>query len=335
MNLMLKNPTYFNNLYYRCLVGLMVVCTALYIRNIGPFTGQPIYVFPLFVLPYLSYFCICFALFHLVVRYDLRRLGWLLLCSLLIACSYWLVKSYYYVLLPKVNVVFFTDWEERHRWELFTKICQGLLIMLSLIVADYFGCNWLKVKFQSMRLERIMRDRADSHLLSGHFLRRLYQLTSKGKREVNVEVLDFFQYISNKLTQQHVRVALEEEWHYVKRMITLCNDRTFDIQGEAQVPLRIWNRSVPSLALMTWIENAVEYSTDDGHSPICLSWSAQSDRVVLEIRNAIAATSINRGTGNGLKLVNRLYESCDMDRMDLTYTVENDTFFIVKLSFLI
>ncbi|MDH5826420.1 hypothetical protein [Sphingobacterium faecium] len=268
------------------------------------------------------------------MRYDLRRLGWLLLCSLLVAGSYWVVKSYYYVLLPKLDVVFFTDWEEHHRWKLFTKICQGLLIMLSLIVADYFGCNWLKVKLQTLRLERTMRDRADSSLLSGHFLRRLYQLTSKGKTEVNVEVLDFFQYISNKLVAQHVRVALEEEWHLVKRMIALCHDRRFEIQGEEHVPQRIWSRSVPSLGLMTWVENAVEYSTE-GALPICLTWSSQSDRVVLEIRNTISLSNIKRGTGNGLKLVNRLYESCKKERVQLEYTIENNTFFIVKLTFYI
>lgn len=335
MNISIKNPAYLNNLLYRCSVGLVLFFTVLYILNIGLFNGQPMYVFPLFVAPYLSYFCICFVLFHLIVRYHYARIGWVFLCSILVVGSYWLVKSYYYVLLPAVEVVFYSDWEENHQWVLIKKICQGFFYILLLIVADHYCCNWLKVKLQSLRLERIMKDRADSHLLSGHFLRRLYQLTSKGKTEVNVEVLDFFQQISNKLAQQHVRVALEEEWHFVKRMIALCHDRKFEIQGEEHVPQRIWNRSVPSLGLMTWIENAVEYSTEDGHIPICLAWTSESDRLVLEIRNAISLSNIKRGTGNGLKLVNRLYESCNKDHVHLEYTIENNTFFIVKLTFFI
>ncbi|TCR14381.1 hypothetical protein EDF67_101485 [Sphingobacterium sp. JUb78] len=329
----IKNTTYLYNLYYRCLLVMSIFLMVIYIRNIGTFTGQPIYVFPLFVAPYLVYFCICYALFHLSVRFRLRQLGWLVLCAALVLGSFWIVKSYYYTLLPTIKVVFYSAWQNNHQGILLNKISQGLFYILLLIVVDYFVFKWLKIKIQSTRLERMMRDRADSSLLSGHFLRRLYQLASKGKKEVDVEVLDFFQSISNKLVAQNVRVALEEEWYFVKRMVALCHDRHFEINGEEHVSQQIWNRSVPSLSLVTWIENAVAYSIDGANNPITLTWINQPDKLVLEIRNRMHTTSIKRGTGNGLRLVNRLYESCKNDRVELQYTIEKNTYFIVKLSF--
>jgi len=330
----IKNTTYLYNLYYRCLLFMSIFFMVIYIRNIGTFTGQPMYVFPLFVAPYLLYFCICYALFHLSVSFRIRQLAWLILCSLLVLGSFWVVKSYFYNLLPAIGVVFYSSWEDHHHWVLLQKIGQGLFIILLLIGVDYFLFKWLKTKIKSTRLELMMRDRADSSLLSGHFLRRIYQLTAKGKKKVDVEVLDFFQTISNKLVAQNVRVALEEEWYFVKRMIALCYDRHFEIHGEEYVSQQFWNRSVPSLSLLTWIENAVAYSMDGTDNPITLTWINQSDNLVLEIRNTIHTTSIKRGTGNGLRLVNRLYESCKNDRIALEYTIENNTYFIVKLSFL-
>lgn len=333
MNISIKYATYLYNLYYRCLLGMLLFFTVLYLLNADLFKGRPLYIFLLFVAPYLFYYCICFVFFHLLVRYSVRQLGWTILCALLILGSFWMVKSYYYVLLPAIKVVFYSEWKDHHSWILLKKIFQGLFFILLLIAVDYYFFNWLIVKIQSRRLERMMRDRADSSLLSGHFLRRMYQLTARGKKEVDVEVLDFFQSISNKLVAQQVRVALEEEWSFVKRMLALCSDRQFVIQGEEQVPQQIWNRSVPSLSLMTWIENAVTYSTDGSEDPIVLTWTIQLDRVVLEIRNTIAVTNIKRGTGNGLRLVNRLYESCQNDRIHLEYAIEHESFFSVKLSF--
>lgn len=333
MNISIKYLTYLYNLYYRCLFAMILFYMVLYLLNADLFKAHTFYVFPLFVAPYLLYYGICFAFVHMLLRAPRHQWVWIGLCGLLILGSFWIVKSYYYVLLPAFNIVFYSEWKEHHTWILLKKIFQGLFFILLLIAVDYYCFNWLIMKVQSMRLERILRDRADSSLLSGHFLRRLYQLTAKGKKQVDVEVLDFFQSISNKLVAQQVRVALEEEWSFVKRMIALCPDRQFVIMGEQQVPQQIWNRSVPSLSLMTWIENAVTYSTDGSADPIVLNWTTEPDRTVLEIRNAISAASITKGTGNGLRLVNRLYESCQNDRVHLEYTVDDQSFFSVKLSF--
>ena len=333
MNVSMKYATYLYNLYYRCLLGMILFYMVLYLLNADLFKAHPFYVFPLFVAPYLLYYGICFAFVHLLLRAPKRQWAWIGLGGLLILGSFWIVKSYYYILLPAIKVVFYSAWKDDHYWILLKKIFQGLFFILLLIAVDYYCFNWLIMKIQTKRLERILRDRADSSLLSGHFLRRLYQLTARGKKQVDVEVLDFFQSISNKLVAQHVRVALEEEWSFVKRMIALCPDRQFVIIGEEQVLQQIWNRSVPSLSLMTWIENAVTYSMDGSADPIVLSWNTEPDRTVLEIRNAISTASIAKGTGNGLRLVNRLYESCQNDRVHLDYTVDDHSFFSVKLSF--
>ncbi|MNI24264.1 hypothetical protein D3C73_778780 [compost metagenome] len=163
---------------------------------------------------------------------------------------------------------------------------------------------------------------------------KLYRFAAEKKIVFDLKVLDFFQYVINKIAARDTRVALAEEWAYLKQLVDMCVHRTIEIKGEELVPGYIWNRSVPTLSLMTWIENAVSYSPIGKAIPIVIEWADENGATVFRVRNRIASDNEKKGTGRGLELVNRLFEPLKEHRVNVAYRIEEQMYFAVELKFL-
>jgi hypothetical protein len=328
------NLTFFNKLHYRFVLGIAVLTLVLVILHVNLWMNHSLLIFLLFIVPYLFYFTVSFMIFH-IIRQQKYRLWFVLLPSVvLLVMVYDVVKWYYYSFLTTHNVVFYYPWAEGDAQKLFIKIIRGLSFVVLLLSVDTIFWQKRRKKMKINELELAVKDISDNALLSGHFLFKLYQFSVEKKIVFDLKVLDYFQYIINKIAMRDARVGLDEEWIYLKQLVNMCVHRTIEIKGEEVVPRYIWSRSIPALSLMTWIENAVSYSPIGKAIPIVLEWIQENDTTIFKVRNRIADSVEEKGSGKGLELVNRLFEPLQKDRVNVAYRIEGREYFVVELKFM-
>ncbi|WP_448138057.1 hypothetical protein [Sphingobacterium siyangense] len=328
------NLSFLNQLHYRFLLGITALAVLLGILFKDLWLNHPLNIFIIYIIPYLFYFTVCFSTFH-IIRTQ-RYLLWFVLVPgvALLVLVYPIVKWYYYSFLTAHGVVFYSPWKDGDAQELFIKIVRGLAFMWLFISAETFFWQKKNKKMKISKLQLAVKDISDHALLSGHFLFKLYQFAVEGRIVFDIKVLDYFQYIINKIATRDTRVALAEEWAYLKQLVDMCVHRAIEIKGEELVPNYIWNRSVPTLSLMTWIENAVSYSPIGKAIPIVIEWADENEATVFRVRNRIASDNEKKGTGRGLELVNRLFEPLKEHRVNVAYRIEEQMYFVVELKFL-
>lgn len=328
------NLFFFNPLHYRWLIGITVLTLLLIVLHVNLWWNHSIQIFSLFIVPYLFYFTVSFITFH-IIRQQKYRLWFALLPGvILLVLVYDVVKWYYYSFLTAHGIVFYYPWMEGDAQKLWIKIIRGLAFVVLLLALDTFFWQKKRKKLKISELQLAVKDISDNALLSGHFLFKLYQFSVEKRIVFDLKVLDFFQYIINKIAMRDTRVALDEEWAYLKKLVNMCVHRTIEIKGEEAVPGYIWNRSVPALSLMTWIENAVSYSPIGKVIPIVIEWIQENDATIFKVRNRIAGGVEEKGSGRGLELVNRLFESLQKDRVNVAYRIEEEKYFVVELKFM-
>ncbi|MGJ1436060.1 hypothetical protein [Sphingobacterium siyangense] len=328
------NLSFLNQLHYRFLLGITALAVLLGILFKDLWLNHPPNIFIIYIIPYLFYFTVCFSTFH-IIRTQ-RYLLWFVLVPgvALLVLVYPIVKWYYYSFLTAHGVVFYSPWKDGDAQELFIKIVRGLAFMWLFISAETFFWQKKNKKMKISKLQLAVKDISDHALLSGHFLFKLYQFAVEGRIVFDLKVLDYFQYIINKIATRDTRVALVEEWTYLKQLVDMCVHRTIEIRGEELVPAYIWNRSVPTLSLMTWVENAVSYSPIGKAIPIVIEWLDENNATVFRVRNRIASHNEKKGTGKGLELVNRLFEPLKEHRVNIAYRIEEQMYFVVELKFM-
>ncbi|MGE8426721.1 MAG: hypothetical protein ACN6O7_02550 [Sphingobacterium sp.] len=328
------NLSFLNQLYNRFLLGITALAVLLGIVFKDLWLNHPLTIFILYIIPYLFYFTVSFITFH-IIRLKKFRLWYVLAAStVLLVLVYPIVKWYYYSFLTAHGVIFYFPWKDGDAQKLFIKIVRGLAFVLLYLSADTFFWQKRNKKMKISRLQLAVKDIADNALLSGHFLHKLYQFSVEKRIVFDLKVLDFFQYIINKIATRGTRVALAEEWAYLNQLVDMCVHRSIEIKGEELVPGYIWNRSVPTLSLMTWIENAVSYSPIGKAIPIVIEWLNENETIVFRVRNRIASDNEKKGTGRGLELVSRLFEPLQEDRVNVAYRIEGEMYFVVELKFM-
>jgi len=308
------------------LIGLTLI-NAAKIHRFTPLT------FAIFVLPYLVYFClIYFGYRATLAQRPYRWLGYGLIVTAVLS-SYAVVKYYFYDLVPQFMDGFTAPWLPEHKPVLISKIIGGLLIFIIINAVDYLAWEWYFIRVEFRLAEAKIQNISNVQLLSGHFLGNVYDLLRPRSKSIRSSILNFFQYVSNKITNPKVLVPVEEEWSYVKQLISFCSHRNFIVEGEELLDRKLLNRSIPTLTIMSWIENAVKYSPEDPNEWIELKWIKVVGGTQLQIRNRIAADNIEKGTGKGLALVNKLFDSMKNQLIVLEYEIVDAKYFIVKLTF--
>lgn len=228
---------------------------------------------------------------------------------------------------------FTAPWLPEHKPVLISKIIGGLLIFIIIYAVDYLAWEWYFIRGEFRLAEAKIQNISNVQLLSGHFLGNVYDLLQPRSKRIRSSILNFFQYVSNKIANPKVLVPVHEEWSYVKQLISFCTHRNFIVEGEELMDRKLLNRSIPTLTIMSWIENAVKYSPEDPNEWIELKWIKVVGGTQLQIRNRIAADNIEKGTGKGLALVNKLFDSMKNQLIVLEYEIVDAKYFIVKLTF--
>lgn len=321
----------FRSLHVRWFVGIIVWLIILWFAEFRVLIHHPAYIFFLYALPYLFYYTVCFLIFHNIWRHGYGKWLVLLPCMVLLLTVYDIVKLYLYDLLPSWDVVFFYPWKEGDEQKLMRKIVRGLLLATIYLLVDHLISRIRVNGTETQQLQRTLDNISNSNLLSGHFLRRLFDMAVQGKIAFDLKVMDFFQYVINKMALRDTLVSLDEEWRYLRQLIEMSVHHRFEIKGVENIPAWLWNRSVPTLTLMTWIENATEYSAKN--QLILLEWTVMEHAVILRICNRMDRECVSRGTGRGLDLVNRLYEPLRHQGCTLQYRIEDEACFVVELKF--
>lgn len=323
----------YDSLFMRLVIAASVMLIGLTLVNVAKIHRFTPFTYTIFLLPYLTYFCLIYLGYRVTI--GQQRYRWLGYGVSIVAVlsSYTVVKYYFYDLVPQYIDGFTAPWLPEHKPVLISKIIGGLLFFAIIYLADYFAWEWYFIRVEFRQAEAKIQNISNVQLLSGHFLSNVYDLLRARNKNIRSRSLVFFQYVSNKIANPKVLVPLHEEWSYLKLLLSFCTHRNFIIKGEELLSRKLLNRSIPTLTIMTWIENAVNYSPDSPYEFIEVKWIAVFDGVQLQIRNRIAADNIVKGTGRGLALVNKLFDSMKNQLIVLEYEIAEQEYFIVKLTF--
>lgn len=324
---------FYHSLFRRMFLAIIVMLIGFILVNATKLYRFTPLTFTLLTIPYELYFCIFYLGYRIVIpQKKYSWIGLLLITSCLIS-SYPFIKYYFYELVPQYIQSFSDPWIPEHKSKLIAKITGGLLFFTGIYAIDYFGWEKYYMDLQFKEVQEKLKNFTNVQLLSGHFLRKLHNILSEQSITVRSSSLDFFQYVSDKIAKPKVLVPLREEWAYLKRLISYSKDRCFIVEGEELLDRKAMNRSIPTLTIMTWIENAIAYSPYDPAEFIRLKWLRTERGLQLQICNRIASDNMEKGTGKGLELVNRLFETMKSQLITLQYSIEKQKYFVVTLTF--
>ncbi|MEN5055609.1 hypothetical protein [Sphingobacterium kitahiroshimense] len=333
MNIQSNLKSIQHSLLKRMAICLVILLLGLTIVNFGKLHLFTPLTFTLYVLPFMLFFSAMYTCYRMALRKGRLWFLWWLLLILFVGITYRCVKYYYYDLVPLFFKGFTTAWKPEHRTELLSRINGGRLFFVAIVAADYFAWAHFYTNALSKKVQAQLHSMSDVQLLSGHFMRRLYNIVRMQRKSVQSESLNFFQYVTDKIAKPTVLVPLKEEWHYLMLLVSYSTDRSFIVEGDELLDQAMWNRSVPTLSLMTWIENAIAYSPCDPVEPIVIRWTKVPQGMQLQIKNCIASADLQHGTGKGLQLVNRLYEQMNNQFIELEYALDDQKYFVIKLTF--
>lgn len=314
------------NPFSRFLVFLTVLFTALYLLNHNVSDQMTFKRLLFFVLPYLFYFSLLYWVYYLAIKSTkVLRCCILLIGAIALGTSYWVIKWYYYEALLQIDIRFFHDWKPSDEVILLRKIGRAIFIFCLVYCVDYFFVEKRIVDLRYNVLEKQLNNLKHSFFLSGHSITNIFDLIKENRLRSSKKVMDFLMYVEQMNRLKRIYVPLEEEWEQLLVFTSLSTDRTFLIEGEELVSEQVWNRSVPGLSLITWMDNALNYSVDK-QIPIKIIWSRTETGLQLCIENRVSTHRPRKGSGNGLALVNALFETLIENGIQVHYAQEGDIY---------
>jgi len=281
-------------------------------------------------LPYFICLWIWLLLAHLVRKYPNYFLGYLILGLLHIIFSFYGAYFYFYEFLPQYDIILFTKPIDGHHDRFIVKLATAHLIFILMASVDYYFWDKIMLNIQVRALLKKDNNLTTNRHISIHFLKSLLAIVNRSNLDNWREVNNFFQYVITNISQARSYVALEEEWRNLKILISICTHRRIELYGENLLSDKDWNRSVPAICLLTWMENAITYSPSHSDFPIELKWSNSDEGLQLAISNQISKSAINTvKAGQGLKLLDAVFVDT---KYDVDYKKSNDQKFEVRFT---
>ncbi|WDF66927.1 hypothetical protein PQ465_11480 [Sphingobacterium oryzagri] len=223
--------------------------------------------------------------------------------------SPYLTYLYIYELLPRQSIVFFSSPIQGYEHRFIARTVTPNLLFLLIACLDYNFWDNTLLEVKMRRLRRTLSEHSDSYQLSMHFISNLLRMVRVNRLARKDLIYDFFDYVFINLYDRRIRVSLIEEWTQVKSLMYICSHRQYWIKGEEALEINEWNRSVPALSLLTWMENAIQYSPASENVPIMINFTSSFKGLCITISNVIGqGDTAERLNGKGLLLVNRLSE---------------------------
>jgi two-component system LytT family sensor kinase len=111
--------------------------------------------------------------------------------------------------------------------------------------------------------------------------------------------------LRTSIGEERDEVLLDEEWRFVSRYLAIEQIRFGDrLQTRSEIPQDLLDERVPSFALQTLVENAVQHGATPRVAPteIVVSAARGPNELTLAVRNTGDANAATNGSGNGTGL---------------------------------
>ncbi|MGE8424293.1 MAG: hypothetical protein ACN6PI_15765, partial [Sphingobacterium siyangense] len=220
-----------------------------------------------------------------------------------------------------------------HLMQFHNRIMVGNLLALGiafLVHIVYRFCSfWLRFQLLTMELDAGRL----AGRLSRHFVKEWIKIVQYNKLLHRNDTLELFRYIIAVTANRKVKVSIAEEWKQLKVMASCFTDRLMLFKGEEALFATDWSRSIIAASMLSWFENALNYSPQGAQGQIIMEWTRLDGRLHFQMINYVSGKRSEGHTGEGNKLLQELFDAVLPGRYRIEYHEQN-AIFSVQLTLL-
>lgn len=123
-----------------------------------------------------------------------------------------------------------------------------------------------------------------------------------------------------------VKVSIAEEWKQLKVMASCFTGRLMLFKGEEALFATDWSRSIIAASMLSWFENALNYSPQGAQGQIIMEWTRLDGQLHFQMTNYISGQHSEGHTGSGNKLLQELFDVVLPGTYRIEYHEQNSIF---------
>lgn len=234
--------------------------------------------------------------------------------------------DYTYSWLPVHGISFVGKLTDHRLMQFHNRIMVGnaLAFGLACLVQLVYTCSSFWFRFQRLKME------LDTERLAGrlsmHFVKEWTKIVEHNKLLHRSNTLELFRYMIAVTANKKVKVAIAEEWSQLKVMASCFTDRLILFKGEELLGATDWSRSIIAASMLSWFENALNYSPHGERGQIILEWIRVDGQVQFQMINRVGGRHSEGHTGAGIQLMQELFDAALPGRYRIEYHEQNSIF---------
>lgn len=241
-----------------------------------------------------------------------------------LSIDFWV--DYTYSWLPVHGISFVGKLTDYRLMQFHNRIVVGNVLALGLafllhIVYKYCSFwlrfQWLKMELDTGRL---------AGRLSMHFVKEWIKIVQHNKLLHHSDMLELFRYIIAVTANRKVKVAIGEEWKQLKVMASCFTDSAVLFKGEEVLFATDWSRSIIAASMLSWFENALNYSPRGAQGQIIMEWTRVDGQLHFQMINYVSGKRSAGHTGVGNKLLQELFDAVLPGTYRIEYREQNPIF---------
>lgn len=241
-----------------------------------------------------------------------------------LSMDFWV--DYTYSWLPAHGISFAGKLTDYHLMQFHNRIMVGNLLTIGLAAVVH-----LVYKYCSFRLSfQLLKMRLDTDRLAGrlsmHFVKEWIKIVQHNKLLHRNDTLELFRYINAVTANRKVKVSIAEEWKQLKVMASCFTDRLVLFKGEEVLLAVDWNRSIIAASMLSWFENALNYSPQGAQGQIIMEWTRLDGQLHFQMINYVSGKRSEGHTGVGNKLLQELFDAVLPGTYRIEYHKQNPIF---------
>ncbi|MGJ1413731.1 hypothetical protein [Sphingobacterium multivorum] len=241
-----------------------------------------------------------------------------------LSMDFWV--DYTYSWLPAHGISFAGKLTDYHLMQFHNRIMVGNLLTIGLAAVVH-----LVYKYCSFRLSfQLLKIRLDTDRLAGrlsmHFVKEWIKIVQHNKLLHRNDTLELFRYINAVTANRKVKVSIAEEWKQLKVMASCFTDRLVLFKGEEVLLAVDWNRSIIAASMLSWFENALNYSPQGAQGQIIMEWTRLDGQLHFQMINYVSGKRSEGHTGVGNKLLQELFDAVLPGTYRIEYHKQNPIF---------
>lgn len=241
-----------------------------------------------------------------------------------LSMDFWV--DYTYSWLPAHGISFAGKLTDYHLMQFHNRIIVGNLLTIGLAAVVhlvYKYCSF-RLSFQLLKM-RLDKDRLAGRL-SMHFVKEWIKIVQHNKLLHRNDTLELFRYINAVTANRKVKVSIAEEWKQLKVMASCFTDRLVLFKGEEVLLAVDWNRSIIAASMLSWFENALNYSPQGAQGQIIMEWTRLDGQLHFQMINYVSGKRSEGHTGVGNKLLQELFDAVLPGTYRIEYHKQNPIF---------